>query len=140
APLNTGKPVVQKMNKDMNTIFDGKKFVDEKGVSRLKIATQVMIYPIVVVALFSFLMVMYPIIAMLGQVFSLIFFSFKINFMQAIRLLVVSSTPMLLLLFVFLTANIMFQGMGIILIAPLIAYYAFAIFSLKSESLRMVST
>lgn len=137
--VNTRIPIVQKFNKGANSVFDGKNLVNDGAMTRLKYLSELMTYPIIIAILFSFFIVMFPVIALLAQVFARVFFAFQITYPQACRLLIVSSTPMLLALLIFLSANIMFSGMGIILIALLGAYYSFALHSLKAESLHVVA-
>lgn len=132
-------PIVQSFNKEVNSVFDGKKLITDGAVTGLKYASQLMIYPLVIIVLFSFFVVMFPVVALLAQLFARMFFSFQITYSQASRLLIVSSTPMLLILFIFLTLNILFAGMGIILFALLGAYYAYALYSLKAESVQVVA-
>ncbi len=132
-------PIVQSFNKEVNSVFDGKKLVNEGAVTGLKYASQLMIYPLIVMVFYSFFLVMFLTVALLAQLFARIFFSFQITYAQACRLLIVASTPMLLVLYAFLTANVLFAGMGIILLALLGAYYSYALYSLRSESLQVVA-
>lgn len=138
-PPNKGIPTIQQFAKNTNLIFDGKKFVQTDSLSRLKTVSQMMIYPIVVVIIFSILLVIFLVLAFLGQVFSRIFFAFPLTFKTASRLFMVAATPMLLLLIMMLTLNIMFHGLGIILLAVLTAYFSFALYSLRSESRQVVN-
>jgi hypothetical protein len=135
--LPSGEPMVQNFNKGVNLIFDGKKIIADNTISQLKLVSEFMIYPIVIAILFSILLVVLLVLGFLGQVFARIFFSFHITFMQGSRLLMVSSTPMLLLLITLLTTNLIFPGVGIILVAVLISYFCLALYSLRSESKRM---
>jgi len=128
------------MDKNMNSVFDGKQFVHEKRMSRIMLFSKLIIYPIVIMAFFSIFIVLMLVIALLGQTFSLIFFSFKINYLKACPLLIVSATPMFLMLFTYFTFNLFFRGLGYVLITLLMGYYAFAVFSLKSDSLKIVSS
>lgn len=134
-----GAPIVQPFDKGSNLVFDGKKLVEENSIVGLKYASQVMIYPIVVSIFFSIFVVFFLVLALLGQTFSGIFFGFKINFATSSRLLIVSGTPMLLLLLVMLTLNSVFQGLGVILFFLLTVYYSFALYALRAESRQMVA-
>lgn len=134
---NVGIPIVQKFSKDVNTVFNGHKLVEESNLTRLKLISQLMIYPIVVGILLSIFVVVFPVLALMGQLFGSVFFAFKMNYLQASRMLIVASTPMMLLLMIFLTLNILFNGMGFILFALLIAYYAFGLAAFRAESRRV---
>ena len=67
-----------------------------------------MIYPMMVAMLFSLFIVLFLVFAFLGQVFSSIFFSFKITFKQSSRLFYGGNTPMLLVLIIMLTFDVFF--------------------------------
>ncbi|KTC90114.1 DUF1189 family protein [Fluoribacter dumoffii] len=133
-----GTPLVQTFDKGTNLVFDGKKIAEQSSIRNLKYFSQMMIYPLVVAIFFSIFIVFFLVLAFLGQVFSSIFFSFSVTFMQSSRLLIAAGTPMMLLLFIMLTFNAIFQGSGFILFALLIAYYSLALFSLRAESRRIV--
>ncbi|MFI4963275.1 MAG: DUF1189 family protein, partial [Legionellales bacterium] len=138
-PVNNAAPIAQYLDPNVNSVFEGSQFVSNSSILKLKIISLVLIYPIIVSAICSFFMIMFPVVALLGQVFSNIFFAFQIRYTQALRLLIVSSTPMLLVLFVHITLNNPFKWMGFILIPILIAYFTFALRALKSESMQVVS-
>lgn len=134
-----GAPLVQTFDKGTNLVFDGKKLAEENSIKELKYFSQLMIYPMVVAIFFSIFIVFFLVLAFLGQVFSTIFFSFNVSFLQSTRLLIVAGTPMLLLLLIMLTLNSIFQGSGFILFALLIAYYSFALHALRAESRRLAN-
>jgi len=136
---NSRVPIVKNFSKDVNQVFDGKKLIEEGSLTIWKVITQIMMYPILIVMMFSFFMIMFAVIGLMGQVFARMFFSFQISYRQACRLLIVAGTPMMLLLFFFLTFDINFFGKGVLLIGVLLAYYSFAIISLKAESMRIVA-
>lgn len=138
APMAKGAPMVQSFDKGANLVFDGRKIVEENSVTGLKYGSQVMLYPIIVGIFFSIFIIFFLVLALLGQTFSTIFFSFKINFASSCRLLIVAGTPMLLLLILMLTFNGIFQGSGVLLFFLLIAYYSFALYALRAESKRLV--
>lgn len=133
-----GVSIVQPFEKGANMVFDGKKIVKDNAISGLKYASQLMIYPIVVSVLFGVLAVILLVIAFLGQVFARIFFSFAVTFPQSSRLMMIAATPMILVLSISLTLNVIFPGFGIILLALLALYYSFAIRSLRAESKMVV--
>lgn len=132
-----GVPLVQKFDKGTNVVFDGKSIAEQSSIKELKFFSQLMIYPMIVSIFFSIFVIFFLVLAFLGQVFSNIFFSFNVTFPQSCRLLTVAGTPMLLLLLILLTLNSIFQGSGFILLALLIVYYSFALYSLRSESRRI---
>jgi hypothetical protein len=137
--VNKGVSIVQPLAKGANMVFDGKKIVQDNAISGLKYASQLMIYPLVVCILFSIYAIILLVAAFLGQVFSRIFFSFPLTFKNSARLLMVASTPMQTALIIFLSLNLIFPGFGFILLLLIVAYYCFAIYSLRAESRHMVN-
>ena len=79
------EPQSQSFGKGTNFVFNGKKIVEENGMLKLKHMAQLMIYPIIVVILYSMFVVIFLVLAFLGQVFASIFFSFKISFSESSR-------------------------------------------------------
>lgn len=134
----SGTPIVQRLGKEVNTVFNGQQFVESSTIPSLIRVTQWMLYPLIGFVLCAFFAVIFPVIAFMGQIFSSVFFSFQITYKQACRLLIVSATPMILVLMSFLFIDYVFMGMGILLVGILIAYYSFALFSLRAESQQMV--
>jgi len=137
---NKGVAWEQTLSPEMNTVFDGKKLVEDNSIVTLKYLSELMIYPIVIGLIFGIFVVLFLAMALLGQVFSRIFFSFSLGFVQSSRLLMVAVTPMLLVLMILLTVNVMFPGFGFILMALLAAYFSFAISAVKSDSRKVVPT
>lgn len=137
---NTEQPLIQTLGKEVNTVFNGTQFIESAHIEAMIVAMQVLLYPLICVVFCSIFFVMFPVIALLGQVFANVFFSFQIGYKQACRLLIVSSTPMVFALLMFLFVDKVFMGMGIILVGLLIAYYCFALFSLRSESHQVVKS
>ena len=133
-----GSPLVETFNKEDNLVFDGKKLAEEKSLSSLKYFSQAILYPMIIGMFFSVLLIFFLVLGFLGQVFSSIFFSFKISFIKSTRLLIVAGTPMVLLLLSTLAMNLIFIGLGTILFFLLIAYYSFALYALRSESKQVV--
>ncbi|BCA95732.1 hypothetical protein TUM19329_20930 [Legionella antarctica] len=136
--INPGVPLTQSFGKGSNFAFSGKKIVDENNMAGLKYASELLIYPIVVAIFYSMFVVIFLVLAFLGQVFSSIFFSFKISFTQSSRMFMVATTPMLLVLIMMLTFDAMFPGLGFVILVIMALYFGFAIYSLKAESNKMV--
>ncbi len=134
---NYSAPFVQKFDKSMNQIFDGKKMANETGVAILKYGAQIVMIPLTIATVFSFLLILLLTVALMGQLISLTFHSFKISYPVACRLLMVSATPMLLVLISMMTINNMFWGLGVVLIGTLLFYYNFALYALRSESMKV---
>lgn len=130
-------PFVQSFGKAANEVFDGKRLVESHSISWLQIVIQWMTYPMVVAAFFSIFIIMFLVLAMMGQVLASVFFSFSLSYFTACRLLCVSSTPMLVFLIGTMTFHIIFNGMGIVLLGLLFVYYSLALFYMKQESRKV---
>ena len=128
----------QPLNENMNEVFDGKKLVEGKSVMLLKRFFQITLYPMIVSIIFTLLLLFLLFLTFLGQIYSRIFFSFALHFKAASRLLMVGATPMAFLLMFSLLSNIVFFGLGILLLLLLFAYYSFAIIALRAESKKLV--
>lgn len=137
---DVSKPITmsQPFDKNMNMVFNGEQVVKDSSIYGLKILSSLMVYPLVALFLYSFLVVIFLVLAFLGQVFARIFFSFKMDFKKSSRLFMVSTTPMVLVLNLFLFMNWMFPGSGFVLLAILVFYFSYAIYSLRSESQQVV--
>ncbi len=131
--LESRKPLVQTLDASYNGVFSGKSLAGDEKITHLKWFAQSMIYPMLLCLFFSIVMIMYPVFAFLAQFFAFVFFKFNLTFTQTCRLLIVASTPMLLLLFIFLIFNVTFRGMGWIGFILLLIYFSFAIHSLKKR-------
>jgi hypothetical protein len=137
---NSGTPVTQVFSKDSNFVFNGEQLLNQSSIQRLKIMAQVSIYPLVVMVFFGLFLVLFLAFCFLGQLFARMMFSFKITLKQSCRLFMVSTTPMMFVLLLLLYFNKMIPGMGIIIVFILILYYSFAVYSLRTESNRLVNT
>lgn len=132
-------PLVQSFGKDDNMVFDGNKMIEQSSMNQLKLAAQAIFYPIVFATLFTIFLSTFLVLGFLGQIFSRIFFSFQITIKQGIRLLTVAATPTMLVLLILLTFNLTFYGYGYFLMVILSAFFAFSVYSLRSESKRIAS-
>lgn len=135
---DSGVPLSQTLTKGTNFVFDGKTIIEQNNMLQFKYATQALIYPTIVILVFSMFVILFIVFAFLGQLFSNIFFSYQLSFKQSCRLFFVSSTPMLLALMMVLTFDLIFTGIGFILLVLLSLYFSLAIYSLKADSRSLV--
>ncbi|WP_419418799.1 DUF1189 family protein [Legionella sp. D16C41] len=134
--LQTSKVV---FDKNMNQYFDSNQWLKTSGVGKLKLISQLIIYPSVVFALFFMYLVFFLIIALLGQVIALAIFRFTITYKQAFRLLMVAATPHLTILMLALAFNQMVVGLGFFLVILIAIYFSYAVLSLKQDSKKLVN-
>lgn len=128
----------QSLSENINQVFDGNDWIKSSGIERIKLLSQIIIYPTIALLFFAIFLVFYLVFALMGQLIAKLFFNFSLGYRQACRLLMVSATPQLIVLLLGLTINYMFKGFGLILIGLLIGYFCFAVLSLKRESLKLV--
>lgn len=137
---NTSPIYVQPLSTEMNEVFDGEQWVKTSGIERARILSIMTIYPTIVMMFFVVYLVFFLAFALMGQLVAKIFMKFSLTYPQACRLLMVSSTPQITALVVFLTLNWVFLGLGLFLIFLLAGYFSFAVLSLKRESHKLVTS
>ncbi|STX29277.1 Protein of uncharacterised function (DUF1189) [Legionella beliardensis] len=126
-------------NPNMNQYFDSNQWISTAGIGNLKLISQVIIYPTVVLALFFMYLVFFLVIAVLAQVVSLAIFRFSLSYKQAFRLLIVAATPHLAALMIILAFDWMFMGLGLFLVSLVAMYFSYAVLSLKRDSNKLVT-
>lgn len=136
--VEPAKVTVQDIPAGLNQVFIGKDWVDEGWMSKLKLIADLMIYPLIVLIFFTIYMVFLPILALIGQVFTEVFFKFKLKFNQSTRLMIVAATAQALLFSIFTTTNILSNFGGFIYLLITLLYYYFAVLTLSKDSKKMV--
>ena len=76
----------------------------------------------------------------MAQLIAKLFMKLSITYAQAFRLLVVSSTPHVLVLLLLFFLNALVNGISLVLIGLFAGYFSFAVLALKRESKRLVRT
>lgn len=128
---------VTPFSKDSNTVFEGKEWVKQSGLSRLKYFFMFLIYPTMVLLFFALFLVIFLSFALLGQVLAALL-RFSISYKQACRLMFVSATPFMIFLWILLALGWFSNRFGFVLPLILIFYFCYAVFSLKRESGKLV--
>lgn len=128
---------VYPFNKQSNSIFDGKEWVKTSGISHLKFFFATLIYPTVALIFFAVFVFVLLAFALMGQ-FIAYLFKFSLSYRQASRLSMVSITPFMVVLWIFLTIGHFSTQSGFFLPLLFIAYYGYAVISLKRESQKLV--
>ncbi|WP_131781457.1 DUF1189 family protein [Legionella gresilensis] len=126
-------------DKNMNQYFDGAQWLNSSGVHKLKLFSQIIIYPTIVASLFFMYLVILLVLALLGQVIALAIFRYSITYRQAVRLLNVAATPHIVSFMILLALNWLFSGFGLALVAILAFYFCYAVLSLKRDSTKLVN-
>lgn len=137
---DSAKPInVHPFDKQMNQIFNGSEWINSSGIKNVNLLFEMAIYPSLVLLFFSMALVLLLCLAIVAQLVATLFFKLSLSYFQAFRLLMVSSTLQILVLFFFITANLMFPWVGLLLVTLLAVYYGFALISLKRSSFMMVN-
>ncbi len=137
-PLQTEDIYVQALDKSSNEVFNGKSWVATSGVLKLRIMTEMLIYPLLMMFIFGVYVVLMFALAFIGQLFSQIIFKFKLPYREATRILMVAATVQILVFFTLLTCNIIFSGTGLLYMLLLAVYFNYGVLSFKKASKKMV--
>ncbi|MGQ3890589.1 DUF1189 family protein [Legionella sp. CNM-4043-24] len=137
-PVNTGTPEQFKLPADMTEVFNGADWLNSSGVRALKFTVLFSLYPCLAMAFFGLYLSLLLAFAMMVQFVSYIFLKFTVTYAQAFRLLMVASTPQLVLLTLLILFNAVFTGMGAVLLVVIALYCSFGLLSLKRVSNRLV--
>ncbi len=121
-----------------NEVFVGEDWVKSSGLLKLKLLSEALVYPMMAMFFFSIYMVFILILAMLAQVFSHVLFGVKLRFKEASRLLSVAATPQIAFLFILLSMNITFPGLGFLYCGLVAIYFSYGVISIKRERKNMV--
>lgn len=131
------KPIVQIPDQNTSNILILSEWLESSGILNLKWFMAALIYPLVISFCFGLFYFLFFIFAMLAQAFSWLILRFKITFTESLRVLIVASTVQLSVLFMFLSADLIFPGLVFICVALCALYFSFAVLSIKRERSRM---
>ena len=121
-----------------NAVFVGKEWVKTSGIFRLKIFFAVLIYPTIALVSFGLFLVLLLAFALMGQFVAKVFFKISISYKQSCRMLAVSMTPFMLVLWVLLVLGYLSKSYNLSLPVLIIIYFCYASLALKRESQKMV--
>ncbi|HHP1221806.1 DUF1189 family protein [Legionella pneumophila] len=132
---NIGNPIyIRTFDKGLNGMLSGEEWIHSTGISRLNTLMQILIFPCIILFYFGFFGVMLLLLSALVQLFSDIFFSFKLPFKAACRLLAVAATPSLVLFFFMRCGNFAVPGMSLVYGVLLLSYTSYGLYSAKRFS------
>ena len=137
APLGQEDIVIQKLSEDISDVFVPKKWVKSSGVLQLKWITDALIYPMITAFFFGLYLTFFLVLTMMSQTVAWLFFKCRLNFKEAARLLMVSSSAQVMLLLFLLSADHLFTGLGIVCVALGAIYFCYGVISYKRESKRL---
>lgn len=128
---------IQTFNKETNEVFNGKEWVASNQVNVLYYVMMALIYPVIFLVFYGIYLTFLPMIALMGQAFSRIFFSYPIKYKDSNRLIMVAATPMLLVGMLVLATKVKITGIGLILMILLSLYYSFGVAVIKRQMTKV---
>lgn len=126
--------------KAQNGIFDGKTWINSSGYSKLNTIAKMCIYPLAILIFTLIYFIILLVFSTLGQLCSNVFFGLKLKFEDSFRLLTVAATPQIALFFIGQATNLIFPGLGFVYLVLLIAYFFYALSSVKREQAENMHT
>ncbi len=140
APALSGKSKVfiHQFSENVNQVFVGKTWLANAGLYHLKYVLNFLAYPTLVSVFLGMYLVCFLCFALMGQLMAWVFFRLSLTYKQACRLMMVSSTAHIILLWISLLCNYNFPGRGFLIIIILSIYFCYAVLSLKRSSISLV--
>lgn len=121
-----------------DSVFDAKEWVNNSGVMHMKYFMLVIIYPTIFLLFFFIFLVFFLAFALMAQFIAKLFLKVTLSYQQASRLLFVSSTPFMALLWATLAFGSFFYGEGFALSALLAIYFIYGVLALRRETNKLV--
>lgn len=125
-----GNPIYTRtIDKGLNGLLSGTEWLHSSGISKLNTLMQILIFPGVTLFYFGVFAVLLLLLSALVQLYSDIFFSLKLPFKAACRLLAVAATPSLVLFFFMRCGN--FAVPGLVYGILMLSYISYGVYSAK---------
>ena len=135
---NPQEVIEQSLSKSSNEVFNGKTWIATNGVLKLRLLTELSLYPLAVMFIYGIYIILMLALSFIGQLFTQIIFKFKLPYQAATRLMIMASTIQIIVFFILLTTNTFFHGTGLLYMILLAIYFNFGVISFKRESMKMV--
>lgn len=131
SPIGHSDLLIETLSEDLSEVFVAKQWIQSSKILWVKWGVIGIIYPVLISLFlglyFGFLLVL----TMLAQSAAWLLFKSKLTFKQCARILMVSATPHVVILFGLLTANALFPGVGMVCLILGLIYFSFAVCSLR---------
>ena len=132
---NVENPIYARtFEKGLNGLLSGAEWIHSTGISKLSTLMQILVFPSIVLFYFAIFGVILLLLSALVQLYADIFFSLKLPFKAACRLLVIAATPTLALFFFMRCGNFAVPGMSLIYGVLLLSYISYGLYSVKRLS------
>lgn len=125
-------------NPEESSTFDASTWLQSSHLLWMKWIVILTAYPSIAAFIFGLCFPMLMVLSMLSQAFAWLVLKSKLTFYETARMIVVASTAPMTLLMILTASNLLFQGVGVICVALISAYFSFGVLSLKRESNQMV--
>lgn len=130
-----GNPIYTRtFDKGLNGLFSGTEWLHSSGISRLNTLMQILVFPGVTLFYFGVFGIILLLMSALVQLYSDIFFGFKLPFKASCRLLAVAATPTLVLFFFMRGGNFAVPGMALVYGVLILSYTSYGLYSAKRFS------
>ena len=127
-----GNPIYTRtFDKNLNGFLSGVEWIRSSGISKLITLIQIIIFPCITLFYFAFFGIILLLLSALVQLYSDIFFNFKLTFKTAYRLSTVAVTPTLLLFFFIRYGNFTPSKMGLVYGVLFLGYVSYGLYSVK---------
>lgn len=140
SPIGHSDVLVETLSDTMSDVFVAKQWIQSSGVLWLKWGVDCIIYPVLVSLFLGLYFGLLLVLTMLVQSIAWLLFKTKLTFKQSARILMVSSTPHIVLLFGLLVANALFPGVGVVCLMLGLIYLSFAVLSCRGGGLGLHPT
>jgi hypothetical protein len=135
----TERPIYEKsFNELPDGVFDGKTWVHETPLLFLKWGVILSIFPLLLFFLFSFSLIFLVAFTGIFQLYAKMIFKLNLLYATVSRLMIVASTPCMLLLSALAVTNQAIPGIYILLFILFVFYVSCAFIFVRSESQKMV--
>jgi hypothetical protein len=119
-----GPTFEQKLDSSMNDIFKGHDFVRYAHIERIKWLSILIIYPMMASIFFALLAVLFAVLSLLAQFVGKVILGVSLSYSQACRLLIVSATLSVAILYFMLTMNWQSFALGPLVLALIAIYFS----------------
>ena len=129
---------VQVFDKKDTSTFIASEWLQTSHVLWMKWLIILSTYPSIAAFILGLFFPSLMVLAMMSQAFAWLVLKSKLTFYETARMLLVASTAPMTLLMILIAVNGLFQGVGAVCVALLLAYFSFGVLSLKCEKNQMV--
>lgn len=118
--------------------FDGKHLIQSLHPNNLLYGVMLGLYPLLVSMFFVIFSIFIMLMGLMGKLMAQVILKTPLQVVQSCRLFALCATPSLLILFIALTADLTFPGLGMILMVLMYLYFSFAVLAYRGEAKQLV--